>query len=56
MNIESIIAKFGYSNEISNYLRSIYPYLVSYLPQLETETDIDKLVEIVVEIIKNQIV
>lgn len=30
MNIESIIAKFGYSNEISNYLRNIYPYLVSY--------------------------
>ena len=33
---------------------SDYPYLVSYLDRLETETDVDKLVEIVVEIINNQ--
>jgi len=33
-----------------------YPYLSSYLPQLETETDIDKLVEIVTEIIMSQAV
>ena len=33
-----------------------YPYLSSYLPELETETDVDKLVKIVIEIIQNQAV
>lgn len=33
-----------------------YPYLASYMSQLETETDVDKLVEIVTEIIKNHTV
>ena len=33
---------------------SDYPYLSSYLPQLETETDVDRLVRIVMEIIRNQ--
>lgn len=33
-----------------------YPYLSSYLAQLETETDIDKLVEIVTDIIKSQVI
>lgn len=33
-----------------------FPYLTSYLPQLETETDVDKIVEVVIEIIQNQAV
>jgi len=32
-----------------------YPYLNNYIDQLETETDIDKLIEIVIRIIKEQI-
>lgn len=35
---------------------SSYPYLIKYINQLETETDIDKIVEIVKEIIENQAV
>ena len=33
-----------------------FPYLTSYLAQLESETDIDKLVEVIIEIIQNQVV
>ena len=33
---------------------SEYPYLKAYLAQLEAETDIDELIRIIVEIIKNQ--
>ncbi len=32
-----------------------YPYLCSYVEQLETETDIDKIIQIVMEIIKSQL-
>lgn len=31
-----------------------YPYLSSYIPQLETETDVDKIVEVVTKIISEQ--
>ena len=52
------IGSTGYAAKtILNYVKSNisdYPYLVSYLDRLETETDVDKLVEIVVEIINNQ--
>ncbi len=33
-----------------------FPYLTSYLAQLESETDIDKLVDVIIEIIQNQVV
>ena len=51
---KSIIEIFRDLNFVIGYLDDNYPYINTFVSELETETDIDKLINIIMRIVDNQ--